>query len=129
MPASNPVRLARRLIAMLPLLVFVGCETVHYDFRPPATDVGRLCITQCAAIKETCTGNEMRRVQNDKATCERSNDVALRACMSKAANKDQQKDCSKNKRYCSDYVNTDRCERDYRSCFVNCGGTIQEYRQ
>lgn len=117
----------RILITVLALFILAGCETTHYDFVAPTSDQGRFCVTQCAAIKETCTGNEIRRAQNEKATCERTNDIAYKACVSKAANEEQVKKCSRSRHYCSSYADTERCDKDYRTCFMNCGGTIYEY--
>lgn len=122
----NPIRL---LAAVFAMVLMSGCETVHYDYRAPTSDMGRMCVSQCAAVKEQCVGNEIQRAQREKSTCERSNDSNYRACMSKASNKDEEKECGKKRKYCSSSEYTERCERDYRMCFVNCGGRIIETRE
>lgn len=111
------------------VLALAACETTHYEFTAPKSDQGRFCVTQCAAVREACAGNEMQRAQSEKYTCERSNDVALRACLNKATNKDQEKDCERRRKHCWTGENMGRCEADYRQCFVNCGGAIRTYKQ
>ena len=73
----------------------------------------------------------MKRAQMEKASCERSSDTAYRACMAqpvaKEHEKDKTQDCEKKKKSCWSYEDTDRCETDYRQCFVNCGGAVEEH--
>lgn len=123
------MKILRVICIAFSLLILTGCETTHYDYRAPASAQGQMCITQCAGIKEQCIGNEISRAQNSKATCERSNDSAMRSCMAKASNKEQEKQCEKNRQYCIDFEFTERCEVNYRACFVNCGGAIIETKQ
>lgn len=118
----------RNLLIILAALLG-GCATTHYDFKAPESDQGRYCVTQCAAIKEACNGNEIRRTNAEKASCERSNDVVFMACAGKSAAKDQEKECEKHRKYCWSSPDTDRCDNEYRSCFVNCGGSIHEYTE
>lgn len=118
-----------RLLGLLAILLLVGCETIHYEYRPPVTEQGRFCVTQCGAIKEICKGNEIRRAQSEKEICERSNDSNYRACMRNAKNKEQEKSCDSKKKHCWGSENFYGCEADYRQCFVNCGGSIREHRK
>lgn len=111
------------------LLTLAGCETVEYQYRAPATEQGRMCVTQCAGIKEMCHGNEMQRAEAERATCERNSSRNYRACMSKARSKDEMQNCEKRKDSCFVSENTYRCEVDYRACYVNCGGAITEIRK
>jgi len=106
-----------------------GCATTHYDLKAPESDPGRYCVTQCAAIKETCNGNEIRRANAEKAGCEKSNGVVFAACAAKSTTKDQEKECEKHRKYCWSSPDTDRCDGEYRSCFVNCGGSVHEYTE
>ncbi|MBI1889452.1 MAG: hypothetical protein HYS18_02270 [Burkholderiales bacterium] len=120
-----------RFLGLLALLLLSACETIRYEYRPPVTDQGRMCITQCAAIKETCRGNEIQRAQREKASCERSNESHFRACLAKASGKEEVKACEKDhdKRSCWGLESTYRCEEDYRTCFVNCGGAIIVHKE
>jgi hypothetical protein len=106
-----------------------GCAATHYDFKAPETDQGRFCVTQCAAIRETCNGNEILRANAEKAGCERSNDVVFVACAGKSTSKDQEKECEKHRNYCRSNPDTESCDGEYRTCFVNCGGSIREYTE
>lgn len=115
----------------LPLFFFIlaGCETIHYEYHPPVSDQGKTCVTQCAAIKELCKGNEIQRAQGEKDICERSSASDYRTCMHKAKNKDDEKACDRKKKSCWQSENFYTCEADYRRCFVNCGGRIREYKE
>lgn len=115
---------APALAAALAALLLGGCETVHYDYAPPATDQGRFCVTQCAAIQESCHGNEMARAQNAQSSCQRSEDVRYRECMKRTANAEQEKHCRESRKSCYEYEDTERCAENYRQCFSNCGGTV-----
>jgi hypothetical protein len=122
------MKLLRLLAAITSLAIAAGCETTHYEFKAPASEQGRLCTVHCAGIQETCRGNDSARVQNEKAMCEHSNDIAMRSCLSKAGNKDQEKDCYNKRRSCYVSDQLERCEANYRQCFVGCGGSIREYK-
>lgn len=121
LPSSQFIKFTAVALALLALS---GCTTTRYEYVLPATEHGRICITQCAGVQETCRGNEMQRAQWEKAGCERRNESTYRACISRADSKDDVKKCDKHRGYCSANENTWRCEEDYRQCFVNCGGRI-----
>jgi hypothetical protein len=123
------MKILRLLAAFLALAFVAGCETTHYELRPPVSEQGRMCTIHCLGIRETCRGNDIARVQNEKAMCERSNDIAMRSCLSKAGTKDQEKDCQQKRRSCYVSDDFDRCEENYRQCFVGCGGTVIESKQ
>lgn len=118
-----------RLLFLATILLVAGCETTHYEYRPPVTDQGRFCVNQCAAIKEVCKGNEIRRAQGEKEICERRSASDFRACMRNAKNKDDEKACERKKKSCWESESFYACEADYRQCFVNCGGSIHEYKK
>lgn len=115
------------------LALLTGCETTHYIYHPPASDPGRLCVTQCSATRETCRGNEMQRAQHEKSSCERTSDTTYRACMAQPVAKEQAKEkpqeCEKKRKSCWSYEDTERCEANYRECFVNCGGAVEEHTE
>ncbi len=127
-PALRPLPL---VLALLATTLLSGCESTHYVFRPPASDQGRMCVTQCAGTREACRGNEIRRAQGEKATCERSADASYHTCMAQPVARekehDKARDCEKKRKSCWSYENTDRCDDDYRNCFVNCGGSVEEH--
>lgn len=110
-------------IAPLLALLLASCQTTTYEFVVPASDAGKLCVTQCAGIREQCRGNEMQRAQSDKAFCERNAESGYRACLGTAAsNKTDPGKCHRPSCYAS--VNHYRCESEYQQCFVNCGGKV-----
>ena len=118
--------LTRGLPALLLALLLSACQTTTYEFVVPASDAGKLCVTQCAGIREQCRGNEMQRAQHEKAFCERNADANYRACLATAAsNKTDPGKCQRQSCYVSE--NNYRCESEYQQCFVNCGGRVIEH--
>jgi hypothetical protein len=115
------------VLMFLAATLLSGCKTTRYQFTPPPSDQGRLCVAQCASIKETCRGHEIRRAQSEKNACERTEDQVFRACISKPSS--DEKACKKQRKYCSSSEHTWRCDEDYRSCYQNCGGTILQYEE
>jgi hypothetical protein len=117
----------------LPLSLFVfatfllaGCETIRYELRPPASETGRLCVTQCEGNKEYCRDNEMHRARMEKQDCEHRTEHKLHECLRGADSPETRRNCeNKNKvSSCSAYEDMERCEANYRNCFGQCGGTV-----
>ena len=123
--------LLRIILTATLIWAVLGCSTtqVRYEITPPSTEQGRACVVQCAAIRETCMGNESRNALQKKQMCEKTNDIQYSACVSKATNSDQEKECRKKRSSCYVYEETARCKHEYDTCFVNCGGTIKEIRE
>jgi len=112
-----------RLLVIVLATLLASCTTTTYEFVVPASDAGKLCVTQCAGIREQCRGNEIQRAQSDRAICERSAESSYRACLSTAAsNKTDPGKCQRRSCYASE--DTYRCDGDYQQCFVNCGGQV-----
>lgn len=116
--------LVRLTICALLGLVLAGCSFVRYEYHPPASEAGRQCIVQCAAVREMCISNENNRAQNDRIACEQRNRWNYQQCMRRADDKDDAKACARAQPTCWANANTFRCEENYRSCYVNCGGKI-----
>ncbi len=116
-------------LVLIASLMLCGCESTSYILKPPVSDQGRLCVAQCAANKESCRGHETQRAQREKAICERTADTVFQACMSKATTKDMEKECEKKRKGCWSYEDFDRCDSEYRECFVLCGGSVEEHKQ
>lgn len=116
-----------RLLPVLLLLCLGGCKTVHYTFAPPKSDSGRLCVVQCASIRETCRGNEINRAAAARFACERQQDRAYQECRARnAGSKDKPAACDTHAYSCTDHGNTGYCEQDYRRCYSDCGGRVTE---
>jgi len=105
-------------------LILGGCQTIRYEMHSPTTDAGRACVTQCAGIRETCRGNEIRRAKSEREECEHQAEQSLRICLNSADTKEKRNECEKKKPGCWSYENETRCEEEYRSCYVQCGGKV-----
>ena len=117
-----------RLFGVLALaLLLAGCTTIRYEYYPPASDEGRICVTHCAGVREMCQGNEIQRAQYDRALCEQRSDSVYRSCLHQASNKDEAKKCYRPACWTSE--NTWRCDENYRQCFVGCGGSIRAIKE
>lgn len=115
---------ARTLLVSLALLA-TGCETVRYRMIPPPTESGRLCIAQCAAVREMCLGGERQEAFYAQEQCERRVDRDYRRCLEQyRGDYAKQKNCDSIRGQCWVPADTGRCEHDYRTCFTNCGGQV-----
>ena len=108
-------------------ILFSGCTTIRYEYIPPATDQGRMCISQCSGVREMCQGNEIQRAQYNQALCEQRNESTYRRCLHHADSKDEAKKCYRQSCYSSE--NTWRCDENYRQCFVSCGGIVHAIKE
>ncbi|HLB45928.1 MAG TPA: hypothetical protein VJL59_02775 [Anaerolineales bacterium] len=111
-------------VVLTAAVLMLGCQTTRYEMKAPASNAGRACVTQCAGIRETCRGNEISRARSEREACEHRADRSLIACLERADNQDKKKECQKNRPGCWNYENYERCEGDYRACYVQCGGTV-----
>jgi hypothetical protein len=116
-----------RLLALTALLFLSACETIHYEYTPPATENGRQCAVQCASVREMCRSNENQLAAYKQQSCEQRSDSAYYVCMSTTThNKKLQEKCHEKRDYCSEYANTSHCDDEYNQCFSTCGGTVQK---
>lgn len=117
-----------RLFATLLLaLLFSGCTTIRYEYFPPSTEQGRYCTTQCAAIKDSCQGNEISRADAERYACEQRSEYQYHDCLRHARNDAEAKRCFRPA--CHSYPNTWRCDENYRQCFVGCGGIVHTIKE
>lgn len=116
-----------RLFAALALSLLAGCTTIRYEYFPPATEQGKICVTHCSGVREMCQGNEMQRAQYDRALCEQRSESIFRTCLRQADNRDESKKC--HRPACFAHENTWRCDENFRQCFVGCGGTIHAIKE
>ena len=113
------------LLSLLAVIAMTGCESIRYRMVPPPSEAGRLCITQCAGIREMCIGQERQQANYEQEQCERRDDNDFSSCMRKAkGDRDREKKCERNRSYCGSNADTERCEVDYRGCYSNCGGRV-----
>ncbi len=123
-PSTNYYRL---FITLLLALLFAGCTTIRYEYVPPATEQGRYCTTHCAAIKDSCQGNEISRANAERYACEQRSEYQYHDCLRHARSDDEAKRCFRPA--CWSNPNTWRCDENYRQCFVGCGGVIHTIKE
>lgn len=110
---------------LLGLIALAGCETVRYRLVPPQSESGRLCITQCAVVREMCLSGERQEAYYSQEQCERRHSQEYYRCLDQyRGDYAKQKTCDVLRGSCWAPVDTGRCEHDYRSCFTNCGGQV-----
>lgn len=97
---------------------------MHFELTPPKTDAGRACVTQCAAIRETCHGNQLRRLRISNDACERRADNTFHICLADADSAEKRKLCEISRAPCWAAEEPSRCEGDYCVCYTQCGGTV-----
>ena len=114
------------------VLLFQGCGPVyrtHYDYITPDTQWGRTCVNRCLANKSQCKMS-CRQIYQDCISY--ANDAARPEYRHYLQEEKHQKDKS-NKHFhksiqnfadYSDCSNKCNCEKDYRLCYAQCGGTI-----
>ncbi len=122
-------RLLRRFCVAAGLLFLTGCSFVRYEYYPPTTDGGRQCVAQCSIAREVCVGNENQRALNDRQSCEQRNRWNYQNCVRRANDKNDAKSCAGLQSSCWASANTYRCDENYRSCFVSCGGHINVIKE
>ena len=112
----------RFCVAAFLVTLLAACS--HYEYYPPASEAGRQCTVQCAAVREMCISNEYNRAQYDRASCEQRNHWNYQQCMRHANDKDDAKACARAQPACFANPNNFRCDENYRSCYINCGGKV-----
>ncbi len=127
--AGTAIRLLRRFCVVPGLLFLTGCSFVRYEYYPPTTDGGRQCVAQCSIAREVCVGNENQRAANERQVCEQQNRWNYQNCIRRANDKDDVRSCSRYQNSCWASPNTYRCDENYRSCFVSCGGHINVIKE
>lgn len=108
-------------------ILLAACSTTRYEYHPPATEQGRICVTHCAGVREMCQGNEINRAQSERFACEQRSESIYRNCLRQADNRDEAKKCYRSTCWASE--NTWRCDENYRQCFVVCGGSVHMYKE
>lgn len=116
-----------KALAVVAGLLVAGCTTVRYEYEPPSSESGRMCVTQCQGIREACRGNEINRVQSERYSCERRSENAFRDCQRGANSPEEAKKCYRP--VCNVAENYWRCDEDFRQCFAGCGGTIRKVEE
>jgi len=114
-----------RLLLPLLFVLLAGCETVSYRMHPPPTEAGRLCVAQCATVREMCIGREEQNAHRDREDCRRREEREYRSCMGNANSQDKRNRCEKQRNSCYRSAYTEPCNDSHRSCYASCGGRVQ----
>jgi hypothetical protein len=114
-----------KMAAVALIVLLSGCVTT-YEYVVPASDAGRLCVTQCAAVQETCRGNAQAQASRDYERCESREKDKLVRCLLLADTKEKKASCQKKRDYCIEFADDESCESRYRACYQMCGGQVIE---
>lgn len=124
----NSFKRRLRLFGALSVVLFLaGCAVTRYEYLAPPTQQGRYCATQCAAIKDSCQGNEINRAQYEYNNCQQRSEYQYRDCLHHARSENETKKCVR--QACWNTPNTWRCDENYRQCFTGCGGTVRTIKE
>lgn len=114
-----------RSLSPLLLVLLAACETVSYRMHPPPTEAGRLCVAQCATVREMCVDREERKADRERDDCRRRDERKYRQCMGNANDQDKRNRCEKQREGCYRSAYTEPCQNDHRSCYAGCGGRVE----
>jgi hypothetical protein len=90
-----------------------GCASTWVE---PSTPRGRLCATECLIAQKQCMGN----VNNSVANCANQVETELHAFNDPQI--DSETACVASPMVTAAFAD---CDRNYRACFLGCGGLIR----
>ena len=118
------------LSVILGLLVLAACGPVYktnYDYKPPQTDNGRMCVNQCLNTKSACEQDcHARQVDceyraDEDAQIQYDNYVRTQ----RFQHQEIKKTVTDFHRYCDEEtVCAARCVANHNLCYNNCGGVV-----
>ena len=104
-------------IALVVLLASCGPITSSsYEFIPPQTYEGQMCVNNCLGLKNSC--QQMCDIKD--ASCDFIKYVG------EGNSKHELASYMHESRYCSDNFCDNDCDSDFRLCYANCGGQVIE---
>ena len=121
----------RKQIMALSFFSFFAYSTIgvagwlfdDYKFTPPATTEGKACIAKCEEKQDSCSSGIKEKADKKFEDCENKNKQEYDSCLKYSSNRAA---CSPNEKICiHDFVSTSSCEEKYRTCYQNCGGTVE----
>lgn len=90
---------------------------IVYEYTPPATPEGRMCVAQCLNGRNLCE----QMAESTHRHCQMNYDLALQNYNACEANKG--KNCIRPS-LCPSAFDA-RCQSNYRDCFTLCGGQVK----
>ena len=99
-------------------LIVTSCTSTYYQYTPPASHEGKMCINECLKNKSLCM------VSCDKIKAQYDTMDSI----SKTIIGVTKKDTTSSSPSCATYDKNScyvRCREDYRECYENCGGKVE----
>ena len=97
-----------------------GWFSDDYKFTPPATAEGKTCIEKCEEKQDGCKTDTENKAEKEHQECNSKAEAEYNACLRYSCNRAT---CSKG--FCiKQFVSTSSCSEKYRTCYQNCGGTV-----
>lgn len=123
----NAAKLQNFPIVLL-MLTIAGCTPSYktaYLYSLPQDEKQAVCFSICDKHRSRC----LQHVQTEKRNCELRNQMAhmaYRQCLSvnRSGPGATSPVCDDNQNFC--FSDPERCEANYRKCFMDCGGEISE---
>ncbi len=106
----------QKLVALSFVLLTAACGPMYdttYQYIPPHSSEGKICLSSCSALKQSCKNNCATQTN----MCITNNNI--RRLAAHAA-----KDRQYYEQYCDDYSCRSECDTEYNHCYQNCGGQI-----
>lgn len=117
------------ILRLLALTVLVACGPIYstdYNFFAPEDPQGRACVSMCRSAKNYCVQAAESRADLQESRCELEAERDYERCLARSRPEDA-KSCYR--RPCMNPgVNDARCESEFRSCYMDCGGDIETIR-
>jgi hypothetical protein len=114
-----PVRLARRLAAVLAFAFLAGCADGLYEQRliQPEGSSSQACLDRCARLKDECEARQTLREQEcaERVAAAKADYELCKSSGSGPCN--QPESCLG--------ADMSICERHYEDCFTACGGRVE----
>jgi len=111
-------------------LFLASCGPIYktvYDYKPPASSQGKMCITQCVSNQAMC--HQMCRMRNDTCQMQARQKAIFEFEHYKSVREKNHQPVEKTVRYfdesgeCNDNCG---CDETFNVCYTACGGSISE---
>lgn len=117
------------ILSALLMAALVGCGPIYrtdYNYMPPKSSAGKMCISQCLQNKSIC--EQSCQVSNENCKERAHEDALLQYATYRA---DQARNNQPIKKSVNDFDTSYRCNQScdcapaFNSCYSACGGQIQ----
>lgn len=124
----------RTLVIIMGVLLLSACGPIYqtsYDYIPPKSQNGKMCLMQCQQSKMLCQQSCDLKQQACRADAQRNATFAYENYRQQQENQHQPINKTVQDFY-SDFEcsrSSCTCEDDYRTCFTTCGGKVLAHQQ